>query len=218
MNGSGRAVAARTLGGVLRRCAPEIAGVGHLLPRRLREPEARERIAHLRKTVDENVVVEGLERRHGVLALPLLRQQRGIVHHVPQTQHETGSSRPQVLERAQYLSAQAKWFLVDDEDVGREHFGCVPNDGGTHSQHLPDVHVQAERGILAASQLDDTGDADEVDPGAKVEAPDDRRSRQDEHGQRLAPRDEVVRDGPATAQVTKPEGIVAVHQHSVVSG
>ena len=205
-------------GRVVGRRALEIARVGHLLANRLRDSETRERIAYLRQAVDENVVVQGLERRHRVLSLPLLGEQGGIVHHVAQAQHEAGPARLERFQRALDLPSQAERFLVDDEDVGREHLGGVPDDGGPHPQHLPDVHVQAERGVLAVAQLDDARHADEVDPGAEIEAPDDRRARQDEHGQRLAARHQRVRDGPAPAQMPEPEGVVAVDQHPGVSG
>ena len=205
----GRVIGRRTL---------EIAGIGHLPANRFREPEARERIADLGQAVDQDVVVEGLNRRRNVLSLPFLREQSGIVHHVAQPQHETGPACLERFERALNLPAQTEGLLVDDEDVGREHLGGVPDDGGAHPQHLGDVDVQAERGILAVSQLDDAGDADEIDSGTEIEAPDDRRARQDEHRQRLAARDERVRDGPAPAQVPEPEGVVAVDQHSGVSG
>ena len=79
-----------------------------------------------------------------------------------------------------------------------------------------DVDVQTERLVFAVVQLDDAGDADEVDASPEIEAPDDRRARQDQDRQTLEAIDESVRDSPTAAQVAQAEAVVAVDQDPCV--
>src|SRR5437870_10174072 len=88
------------------------------------------------------------------------------------------------------------------------------DDLAAHRQRLVGIDMQAERGIVAVAQLDDAGDADEIDPGAEVEAADDRRPGQDEDGDVLVVLDQGMGDGPAAAQVAEAEGVVAVDQNA----
>ena len=93
----------------------------------------------------------------------------------PQDQRRTA-----ILEHGQGvldLAAQAQGFLVDQQDIGIEGLGRMANDRGPHGQGLFDADVQAERGIFAVAQLDDSGDADKIHPCAKIEAADNGGTR-----------------------------------------
>src|SRR3546814_17636422 len=86
----------------------------------------------------------------------------------------------QHLQRVLDLAAQPPRLLVDDEHVGIEMLGGVPDDGGAELHRLLDVHVQRQRGVVAVAQLNDAGEPDEVDAGAEVEDADAPRPREDQ--------------------------------------
>ncbi|MNC95506.1 hypothetical protein D3C83_126480 [compost metagenome] len=55
------------------------------------------------------------------------------------------------------------------------------DDRFAHAQRFLDIDQQVERGVFAVAQLDDAGNAHEVDAAAEVEAADQRRAGQDQH-------------------------------------
>jgi hypothetical protein len=151
-----------------------------------------------------------------VLALPFLEQELGLVHDVPQAEHEPRALGLEHLQRRDDLAFQAERLLVDDEEVRPEGERRLPDDGGAHLHGLLEVDVEAERLVFAVGQLDHAGNAYEVDAGAEVEAADDGRAGQDQHGHALEPFHDGVGDRPATAQVAEAEAIVAVDQDPCV--
>ena len=78
------------------------------------------------------------------------------------------------------------------------------------------IGMAVERGVFAIVQLDDRGNLHEVDANAIVEGAGDRRAGNDEDGQAAILLDQRMRDGPAAAQVTQPERVVAVHEDACV--
>src|SRR5262249_32473793 len=70
----------------------------------------------------------------------------------------------------------------------------------------------AETRIVAVAELDDAGDANEVDASPEAEAADDRRAGQDQDVQLLVLPDQGVGDGAATAEMPEPEGVMAVDE------
>ena len=184
-----------------------------LLAHRFRQLDPFQRIADLRQAIDPDVVVEIAQRRHDVLALPFRGQQVGIVHDVAQAQDQRHAAILQHPERVLDLAAQAQRLLVDDEDVGIEDVRGVMDDRAADLQRLIDVDMQVEGGVVAVAQLDDAGDAHEIDPGAEVEAADDRRARHDQDRELLVLLHQGMRDGAAAPQMPETEGVVAVDQY-----
>ena len=74
--------------------------------------------------------------------------------------------------------------------------------------------MEAERDILAVAQLDDAGYAHKVNTGTKIEAADDRRTRQDQDGQRGIRLDQRMGYRAAAAQMAETKTVVAVNQHT----
>src|SRR4029077_11786841 len=95
-----------------------------------------------------------------------------------------------------------------------EYVGHVMDDRAAHRQRLLRVDMQAERCVIAGAQLDDAGHADEIDPGAELEAADDRRPGQDEDRDVLVVLDQRMGDRAAAAQMAEAEGIVAIDQNA----
>ena len=89
----------------------------------------------------------------------------------------------------------------------------MPDDRRSNSHGLRQVDMQPERRILAVVEFDHTGNTNEVHPGAKIEAADDRRARENQYREPLVFLDQGMGDCTATTQVTQPERVVAVYQH-----
>jgi hypothetical protein len=49
------------------------------------------------------------------------------------------------------FTAQSERLLVDDEQIRRERFGRVTDDGRAQLEHFGDIHVETQRRILAAA-------------------------------------------------------------------
>ena len=194
--------------------AAQVAGVADLGRRRARQRDALEGVADLGQAVDPDAVVEFGQRRCGVLALPFPGELPRFVHHVAQAEHQAAALGLEHGERLFDLAAQAERLLVDQENVGAEGARGVLEDGGADGERLVEADVEAVRLVVAVLQLDDAGDAHEIDPLAEAEAADDRRAGQDQHGDVRAMADEGVRDGPAAAQVAQAEAVVAVDQNA----
>ena len=155
--------------------ARQVPGVGDLLADLGGQCNALERIADLRQAVDPDLVVEVLQRGQHVLAPPLGHQQLGLVHDVPQAQHQARAALLEHFQRLEHLTPESQRLLVDDEDVGIEHLRRVADDRRAHLEHLLDIDVQVERRVFAVAQLDHARHADEIDPRTEIEAADDRR-------------------------------------------
>ena len=67
---------------------------------------------------------------------------------------------------------------------------------------------------MTVIELDDAGDLDEIDPGAKIERSGNLRAGNDQHIEPLETFHQGMGDGPAPAQMAKPERIVAVHENA----
>src|SRR3546814_3280984 len=93
----------------------------------------------------------------------------------------------------------------------------MADEAGAQRDRLLDVHRQLEGRVLAVLQLDDAGDADEVDPLAEVEIADDRRAREDQDGEVGVVADQRMRERATAAQVTQAEGIVAIDEDAPVT-
>jgi hypothetical protein len=81
-----------------------------------------------------------------------------------------------------------------------------------------DVHRQLEWLVLTILQLDDTRDADKINPLAELEISDDGSARQDQDAHARVVLDQGMRDRTTAAQMSKAECIVAVNQDSPVAG
>ena len=197
-----------------RQAARQVAGVHGLGDDRGRQIEPGQGRADARAAVHPDFVVQVLERRDRPLALPLGAQRPGTVHDVAQAEHRGGAGASHVGQGRLDLAAESQRFLVDQEQVRSVTAGGVLDDRGPHRQGIFEIDMQPERRILAVVQLDDTRDADEIDPRLEVETADDRRAGQDQDRQALVALDQRVCDGPAAAQVTEPERIVTVDQYA----
>ena len=93
-----------------------------------------------------------------------------------------------------------------------EDVGSVLDDRAAYLERLIDVDMKLQRRVLAVAQLDDARHPHEVDPGAKIEAADDRRAGQDQHRQVTVALDERVRDRAAAAQMAEAEAVVTIDQ------
>ena len=100
---------------------------------------------------------------------------------------------------------------------GVEDLRRVPDDRGAHRQRLFGRHVQVERRVVADAQFDHARHAHEIDPGAEVEAADDRRAGEDQHREVAAPADQRMRDRAAAAQMAEPEAVMAVDEDALAS-
>ncbi len=68
-----------------------------------------------------------------------------VIHDIAQAEHEAGAGRLHDAQRILDFASQPQRLLVDNENVRREHFGSVTNDGSAQLQDFGDVHVQTER-------------------------------------------------------------------------
>ena len=203
---------------VQRQFAPQIAGVDHLVPNRRWHVDAGQRLVDLRQAVHPDLVVEVAQRRYDVLALPLLRELGGIVHHVAQAEHQRRAALLEKPQRRADLAAQAERLLVDDEEIRPVDVGGVADDAGAHLERMLDVHAQVRRIVLAGFDLHHAGNTDEIDARTEFVGADDRRAGQDQHRNRLVGFDDGIGDGAAATHMAEAERIVAVEKHTLGSG
>jgi len=69
--------------------------------------------------------------------------------------------------------------------------------------------------VVSASQLDDPGDADEIDPGLEVEASDDGGSGDDQNFELRNGFRQRMRDRAAALDVPQSETVMAVNQDTL---
>jgi hypothetical protein len=151
-----------------RRLAPEIARVGQALGHARRQREPGERRVDLPQAVDPGRVVEGqhLER---ALALPFGGQQRRIVEHVAQTEHEAAAAGLEGGQHRQHLAVEARRLLVDEEEIRGEAPGDVADQGGARRHHGVEVVARPVAAVGAALELDDARQPAAGDPGREPE-------------------------------------------------
>ena len=131
-------------------------------------------------------------------------------------EHERRAARLQHLQRAPHLALQSERFLVDEEEVRPEALGRLLDDRGADRHRLVEIDVQAERLVFAVGELDDAGNADEIDARQEIEAADDRRAGKDQDRNAFVSIDDRVRDRAAAAQMAEAEAVVAVDQDARV--
>jgi len=99
------------------------------------------------QAVDPDLVVvadEGLPR---VLALPFGDQERRLVHHVPDAEHEAAAGGLEVVQGGQDLPAESGRLLVDDEHVRPEGFRRLEDQGLAQAYGLVGAHIQVEAAV-----------------------------------------------------------------------
>jgi hypothetical protein len=96
----------------------------------------------------------------------------------------------------------------------------VLDDRIPHRQGLVDVDQQAQGRVVARAQLDHPRDADEIDPGAEIEAADDGRAGQDDDRHVLVLVNQGMGNGQAAPEMAQTEGIVRINKdaHVLVLG
>ena len=201
---------------VLRQAALQEADELHLGAHIGRHVEPGQRVVEFRRAVDPDHVVELADLAHDVVALPFGIEQIRRVHDFAQPEDQRRAARLEIGQRLLDLAAQAHRLLVDDEDVGLEGLGRVPDDRLPHLQRLMQVDMALHRRVFAVAQLDDARDLHEVDTRPVVERAGDRRAGDDQHVEAAEILDQRMRDRPAAAQMSEPERVVAVHQDSSV--
>ncbi len=192
--------------------AVQITRVGHPPAHLARHLQSLQGIADLRQAIDPNFIVQVAQGGHGVLAPPFRRQHGGIIHDVAQAQHQAGAPPLQHAQGFLDLAAQTQRFLIDDDHVGGEDIRRMLDDLGPHMNGLFEIYAKVQRCVFAIAKLDHTGNADEIDPGAKVEAADDRRAGQDQYGQIRIFAHQGVGDGTASPQMAEAHGVVTIDQ------
>ncbi len=125
-------------------CAIEIAGEPHLgrAPWRA-QGEAGERIPDSGETEDPDLVIENLDRGQGRFAPPFRGETFGLVQNVAKAQHEAAAPRFQEMQGLRDLAPNPERLLVDEEEIGIETFGGLPDEGRAG----PDRLVQGLGGI-----------------------------------------------------------------------
>ena len=210
------AVHRRFRGFQMRHRTPQIAGVDHLCAHRCRTCHALQRIREIGESVDPDVVVEVLEGRQNLFALPLAQEQARLVHDVAEPQDERGAARLEHLQRLHHLALESQRLLVHEKEIGTEALRRLVDDRRANRHRLVEIDVQSERLVFAVVQLDDTGNAHEIDARQEIEAADDRRARKNQDRDPLVSVDDRVGDRPAAAQVPEAEAVVAVNQYPCV--
>ena len=202
------------IGRCLRQLSAQIAGERRLLDEMPHVRKFGQRIEDLGKAVDPDLVIEIVECRIDVLALPFLLEKTWLVHDVAQAEDQARAAVFEQVQRVADLAAQAERLLIDQEQMRIEDFGRVLDDRAAHRERLLDVEMQAERRVVAVSEFDHPWNAHEVDARLEVEAADDRRARQDQDRQLTIALHQMMGDRPATAQMAETEAVVAVDQEA----
>ena len=102
--------------------------------------------------------------RDRLLALPLAFQRLGIIHYIAQSEDQRRTAPLQQIKRLAHLPTQSQRLLIDDQQVGIEDVGGMPNYRRAHGQCVVDIDVQVQRDIFAVTELDDAGDTNKIDP------------------------------------------------------
>ena len=191
---------------------PEITRVSDPRGNRPGKPQPFKRILDVSEPIDEDVVVEGLNRRNRILACPFRGKRLRFIKDITQAQHKP---RPACLEARKggfKFAPQPERLLVNDEKVGRKAERRLPDQGRAKRRRRVDGPMGAQGHIVAAAQLDDAWHPDEVDARLEIEAADDRRTGYNEDPQLRAGLGQRLGYCPAASEMAQTETVVAVDQ------
>ncbi len=99
---------------------------------------------------------------------------------------------------------------------GWKALGGVVDDRAAHLQGFLKIDMLVERGVFTVSELDDARDFYEIDARAIIEGACNGGAGDDQDIQAAIILNQRMGNGAASTQMSKPEGIVAVHQNACI--